>query len=82
LMRVTSPTLLLVGGRDEPVVEFNKRAYDQLRCTKELKIISGATHFFEELCALNQVARLAADWFKKHFRADELARWRLRREWR
>jgi putative phosphoribosyl transferase len=82
LMRVTSPTLLLVGGRDEPVVEFNKRAYDQLRCTKELKIISGATHFFEEPGALNQVARLAADWFKKHFRADELARWRLRREWR
>jgi dienelactone hydrolase len=82
LARVTSPTLLLVGGRDEPVIELNKRAYDQLRCKKELKIIPGATHLFEERGALDEVARLAADWFKKHFRADELARWRLRREWR
>jgi putative phosphoribosyl transferase len=82
LAQVTSPTLLIVGGRDELVIDLNQKAYDQLRCRKELKIIPGATHLFEEPGALEEVARLAAEWFNKHFRADELARWRLRREWR
>jgi dienelactone hydrolase len=82
LVRVTAPTLLIVGACDKPVIELNKTAFEQLRCKKELKIIPGATHLFEEPGALNEVARLAADWFKKQFRADELARWRLRREWR
>jgi pimeloyl-ACP methyl ester carboxylesterase len=82
LARVTSPTLLIVGGRDDLVIDLNQRAYDQLQCKKELRIIPGATHLFEEPGALEKVAHLASEWFNKHFREAELARWRLRREWR
>ncbi|HXG94063.1 MAG TPA: dienelactone hydrolase family protein [Blastocatellia bacterium] len=66
LPRVASPTLLIVGGRDFGVIELNEEAYAQLRCEKEMKIVPGATHLFEEPGALEQVARLAADWFNKH----------------
>ena len=66
LPRVTSPTLLIVGGRDELVIDLNQKAYDQLRCEKEMKIVHGATHLFEEPGALEEVARLAADWFERH----------------
>jgi putative phosphoribosyl transferase len=69
LTRVTSPTLLIVGGRDEPVMELNQQAYDQLKCKKELQIVPGATHLFEEPGALEEAARLAAGWFKQHLRA-------------
>ncbi len=67
---VTSPTLLIVGGRDEQVIELNRQAYARLGCKKELKIVPGATHLFEEPGALEEVARLAAAWFKQHLQAE------------
>jgi putative phosphoribosyl transferase len=66
LPKVTSPTLLIVGGFDYPVIEMNQGALGQLRCEKELKIVPGATHLFQEPGTLEQVAGLAAEWFKKH----------------
>lgn len=66
LTRVKSPTLLLVGGRDEEVIELNYRAYALLPCTKEMIIIPGATHLFVETGALQEVARQAAAWFNQH----------------
>jgi putative phosphoribosyl transferase len=65
LPRVASPTLLIVGGRDFGVIELNQEAYSRLRCEKELKIVPGATHLFEEPGALEEVARLAAGWFRE-----------------
>ena len=67
LPRVESPTLLIVGGYDQVVIRLNKEALAQLRCEKELKIVSGATHLFEEAGALEAVAHLAADWFHRYF---------------
>jgi putative phosphoribosyl transferase len=66
LPRVKSPTLLIVGGYDYAVVQLNQEAFAELRCEKELKIVPGATHLFEEPGALEVVARLAADWFRRH----------------
>jgi putative phosphoribosyl transferase len=66
LSDVTAPTLLLVGGDDGPVIQLNELALKHLRGTKQLVIIPGATHLFPEPGALEEVARLAADWFKKH----------------
>jgi len=66
LPQVKSPTLLIVGGLDYPVIEMNEEALARLRCEKELKIISGATHLFEEPGTLEQVADLAAEWFQSH----------------
>jgi dienelactone hydrolase len=66
LPKVKSPTLLIVGGLDYPVIRMNEEAYRQLRCEKELKIIPGATHLFEEPGTLEQVASLAAEWFQRH----------------
>jgi pimeloyl-ACP methyl ester carboxylesterase len=66
LGHVTAPTLLIVGGLDGPVIRMNEDAYAQLRCAKELKIIPGATHLFEEPAKLEVVADLAAKWFLKH----------------
>lgn len=63
---VTAPTLLIVGGRDYPVIEMNRQALAELRCEKRLVIVPGATHLFEEPYALEEVARLAADWFVRH----------------
>jgi dienelactone hydrolase len=63
---VKAPTLLIVGGRDEVVIELNQRAFDQLRCEKRLEIVQGATHLFEEPGTLEQVARLARDWFVRY----------------
>ena len=63
---VKSPTLLIVGGLDYPVIEMNKSALSRMRCEKEMKIVPGATHLFEEPGTLQEVARLAADWFQKH----------------
>ena len=64
--KVKSPTLLIVGGLDFPVIEMNKAALTSLRCEKEIKIVPGATHLFEEPGTLEEVARLAADWLEKH----------------
>jgi putative phosphoribosyl transferase len=68
LQRVKSPTLLIVGEYDGPVIKMNEEAYAWLRCEKELKIVSGATHLFEEPGALEEVARLASEWFQRHLR--------------
>ena len=72
LPRVTAPTLLIVGGRDYPVIEMNQEAYARMRCEKELRIVPGATHLFEEAGALEEVAHLAAVWFRKYLRSDEI----------
>ena len=67
LSRVTAPTLLIVGGYDEPVIELNREAYALLHCEKELVIVPGATHLFEEPGTLEQVATHACAWFQRHF---------------
>jgi len=66
LPRVQAPTLLIVGGNDDIVIELNEQARDRMRCEAKLEIIPGATHLFEELGALEKVAQLASDWFVKH----------------
>jgi pimeloyl-ACP methyl ester carboxylesterase len=66
LSEVLAPTLLIVGGHDYQVIELNEAAYKQLRCEKHLAIVPGATHLFEEPGTLDEVARLASDWFKRH----------------
>jgi dienelactone hydrolase len=68
LARVQAPTLLIVGGDDTPVIALNEMAMDQLRCEKRLEIVPGATHLFEEPGTLEQVARLAREWFDFHLR--------------
>jgi len=69
LERVRAPTLLIVGGEDEIVVGLNQEAFDSMSCEKELRVVAGATHLFEEPGALEQVAELAADWFAGHLGA-------------
>ena len=59
-------TLLIVGGDDEPVIGMNQEAMRQMRCEVKLEIVEGATHLFEEPGTLEQVARLARDWFIGH----------------
>lgn len=71
LPRVKCPTLFIVGGLDYPVIEMNEEALERMRCEKELKIVPGATHLFEEPGTLQEVARLAADWFQNHLRSLE-----------
>jgi putative phosphoribosyl transferase len=66
LDQVTAPTLLIVGGRDYPVIPLNQQAYEKLKAPKELVIVHGATHLFEEPGALEEVAKLAAEWFDKY----------------
>ena len=66
LPSVTAPTLLIVGGHDEPVIEMNQAAYDLLTCEKKLIIVPGATHLFEEPGRLEQVAEQAARWFARY----------------
>jgi putative phosphoribosyl transferase len=67
---VRAPTLLIVGGNDEPVISMNRKALAKLNCSdKKLVIIPGATHLFEEAGALEEVARIAAEWFTRHFHA-------------
>jgi putative phosphoribosyl transferase len=66
LEEVRAPTLLLVGGRDEAVIELNRQAHDRLRAERRLVVVPGATHLFEEPGALEEVTRLAGDWFLAH----------------
>jgi putative phosphoribosyl transferase len=61
-----SPLLLLVGGRDEVVLDLNRRAQEALRCESALEVVPGATHLFEETGALDRVAELARGWFVRH----------------
>lgn len=66
LSHVKAPTLLLVGATDIQVIEFNQLAYERLNCKKELSIIPGATHLFEEPGTLEEVARQASAWFMRY----------------
>jgi putative phosphoribosyl transferase len=66
LPQVQSPTLLIVGGLDDVVIDLNRKAYEELKAEKHLAVVPGATHLFEEPGTLQEVARLAARWFTKH----------------
>lgn len=66
LARVRAPTLLIVGGSDEVVLDLNREALAELRCEKRLAIVPGATHLFEEPGAMEEVIGLAAPWFREH----------------
>ena len=66
LPKMQAPTLLIVGGQDDIVIELNEQARNQMGCKVKLEIIPGATHLFEEPGALEQVAKLASDWFINH----------------
>ena len=66
LALVAAPTLLIVGGSDDIVVELNREAFLNLACEKEMKIIPGASHLFEEPGKLEQVATAAEDWFRRY----------------
>ena len=84
LVEVRAPTLLIVGGRDPVVIDLNQQAAAKLQCPHELIVVPGATHLFEEPGALDQVARLAGDWFATHlpsghFAAGATARQQARR---
>jgi putative phosphoribosyl transferase len=68
LPKVSAPTLLIVGGRDDVVIDLNREAFARLAGIKRLEIVAGATHLFEEPGALEQVSRLAVDWFSTHLR--------------
>lgn len=69
LPQVEAPTLLIVGSKDNEVLELNRKALTRLRCEKELALVRGATHLFEEPGALMQVAMLASTWFERCLRA-------------
>jgi dienelactone hydrolase len=71
LTRVKAPTLLIVGELDQPVWALNRKAYQAIQVAKQLAIVPGATHLFEEPGALQQVAWLATRWFNKHLVSDE-----------
>ena len=66
LSQVTAPTLLIVGSEDYGVIELNEQAFSLMKCEKELVLVPGATHLFEETGALEQAAQLAVDWFLKY----------------
>lgn len=66
LPKVKAPTLLIVGGNDTQVLLLNQQAYERLTCEKQLAIVPGASHLFEEPGTLEEVTRLATDWFNRH----------------
>jgi len=68
LPQVTAPTLLIVGSLDGQVIDLNRAAQARLTCENRLEIVEGATHLFEEPGKLEEVSRLAGDWFDEHFR--------------
>jgi dienelactone hydrolase len=74
LPKVQAPTLLIIGGNDDIVIELNEMARDQMRCEVKLEIVPGATHLFEEPGALEKVAKLASDWFVHHLGASSARR--------
>ena len=69
LSHVRAPTLLIVGGRDEMVIDLNRQAQKQLTCENDLAVVEGATHLFEEPGTLAEAALLARDWFSRHLLA-------------
>jgi putative phosphoribosyl transferase len=74
LKMVTAPTLLIVGSRDTPVIPLNESAMREMRGQVELRIVSGASHLFEEPGKLEDVAALASEWFTRHLRPYEALR--------
>ena len=68
LRRVEAPTLLIVGGDDTAVIRMNRDAYEQMHCERRLEIVPGASHLFEEPGTLEEVARLAREWFERTLR--------------
>jgi pimeloyl-ACP methyl ester carboxylesterase len=66
LPEVEAPTLMIVGGRDQTVLKLNRQAAERLDCEHEISVVEGATHLFEEPGALDEVARLAREWFEQH----------------
>lgn len=70
LNEVTCPTLLIVGGRDQAVLDLNRRALARLAGPRRLEVVPGAGHLFEEPGALDRVASLAARWFSRHLPVD------------
>lgn len=70
LSEVTSPTLLIVGGQDDIVIQMNQDAMNKMHCIKKLEIVAGATHLFEEPGTLEEVASLAKDWFTEYLISD------------
>ncbi|MHB1577739.1 MAG: dienelactone hydrolase family protein [Acidithiobacillus ferrooxidans] len=68
ISRVTAPTLLIVGGLDDVVIGMNETAYAELRAEKQMVIVPGATHLFEEPGTLEEAASLALAWFQRHFK--------------
>jgi putative phosphoribosyl transferase len=73
LAAVTAPTLLIVGGADDVVLDLNQQALRAMQCEKELAVVPGATHLFEEAGALEQVSALAGDWFSTYLSRGEQA---------
>jgi len=70
LPKVRAPTLLIVGGEDQPVLDWNRSAYQRLQAEKKLVVVPGATHLFEEPGTLEETARHAAGWFSRHLAAS------------
>ena len=70
LPKVSAPTLLIVGGHDEPVIEMNREAKARMTAPVQLEIVPGATHLFEEPGTLEEVQRLAGDWFTRYLRVE------------
>ena len=68
LERVEVPVLMVVGGADKAVIGLNELAFEQMSCKREIKIVPGATHLFEEPGGLDAVAGMAAAWFADHLR--------------
>lgn len=66
LGKTVAPTLLLVGGRDTSVIALNREAFARMNCEKQLRVIPGASHLFDEPGTLEQVAQQAAEWFEQH----------------
>jgi pimeloyl-ACP methyl ester carboxylesterase len=66
LETISAPVLLIVGGRDEVVLDLNRQAFERMAAVKQLEVVPGATHLFEEAGALDEVARLAGEWFARH----------------
>jgi putative phosphoribosyl transferase len=68
LPQVTAPTRLIVGGNDEIVIELNRQAYDLLKCPRQLDVVPGASHLFTEPGTLDEVAKLAREWFLRYLK--------------
>lgn len=74
LVNVKAPVLLIVGGEDIPVIEMNRTAFEHLKGVKEMIVVPGATHLFEEPGKMEEVARLAAAWFGKFLERKKMGR--------